>query len=190
MPGGRPSSYTEEQIRRGLLTVAKHGGSGQRASRELRSQGINIPARTLNAWRQETHTELYRELHKTHATDIEASLVAEFREVAIAASRGTLEAVNIAVTKLPESKDPAAAARNLATTAAISMDKLYLATDRPTEVRQDRGANEILNALANRLGLTSGSENTSSAPETPQQHAVDTTADDITEGQFLPVPAV
>lgn len=183
MPGGRPSSYTEEQIRRGLLTVAKHGGSGENASKELRSQGLPIPASTLNTWRTRTHPDLYQEIHATYGREIEANLVSRFREVAIAATEASLEAVNVARQQLlkGEAKDPAGAARNLATTAAINTDKLYLVTDRPTEVRADRGASEILNALANRLGLTSGSDNTQ---ETQQPATIDSTAEEITEGQF------
>lgn len=147
-------TYTPEEVRRSLLTLAKHGGNSITAQAELQAHGLELAPSTLRTWKLNTHRDLYRELHETHAREIEGQLVSEFRDLASAAASAATLAVEKTVTALNagDIKDPAGTARNLSTTAAISMDKLYLATDRPTQITERRDANEILRALEGRYG--------------------------------------
>lgn len=170
-------AHTTEEVTRALLCLAEEGGNSNRAAAKLKAQGLQIPARTLRNWRENTFPDRYKELHETHSREIEATLVTGLRELAIAGQQASLEAVQVARAKLHESKDPAGAARNLMVTGATAMDKLYLATDRPTHITQDRNAGQILTALAAKLGLT------------PAEPAINGTAEDITDGPLLPVSA-
>lgn len=147
------SQFTEEQIRRGLLTLAMHGGNSVPAARELQQYGIEISERTLREWKNDRHSELYRELHRAHGQEIEQALVPEFRELAQAGVMAARKAIDKTVEQMDagELRDPASAARNLTVTAATAMDKLYLATDRPTERIEQRDVHEVLAQLAERL---------------------------------------
>lgn len=143
------SQFTEEEIRRSLLTLAKHAGNSVAASRELNEQGLVIAGRTLRKWRTEQYPDLYSELHELHAREIEAMLAPQFREVAQAAAEASREAVDVALKDLRSgnTRDPAGAARNLMVTAATATDKLYLTTDRPTEARQGGDVLSLLRSL-------------------------------------------
>lgn len=140
--------YTQEQVRRGLLTLAAHGGNSHTAS-----EACGIPDSTLQDWRNRRYPELYRELHDTHGREIEQALIPELRETAILAAQASQQAVKEAQRQLANGdvKDPAGAARNLATTSAVAMDKLYLATDRPTEIRTNLTPAAVLQRLTEAL---------------------------------------
>lgn len=148
------SQFTEEQIRRSLFELAKHAGNSVKAQAALATQGIELTDACLRDWRNGKYRDLYREIHETHAKEIEGQLVTEFRDLARASAAAALIAVDKTATALENGtiKDPAGASRNLATTAAISMDKLYLATDRPSVITERRDASEILNNLESRYG--------------------------------------
>lgn len=145
-------SFTPEEVHRALLTLAKHAGNARHASEELADNGLDVSDVTLGKWRNGKHAQLYNKLHETYGREIEASLVPEFRDLAISAANTARLAVTQAHAQLEagQAKDPAATAKNLTTAAAIAMDKVYLATDRPTEIRSDRTAQEILASLHNR----------------------------------------
>lgn len=164
------SQFTEEQIRRSLLTLAKHAGNSIAASEDLKHQGLELNDRTLRLWR-EKRRDLYQELHETHAREIEGQLVTEFRDLAQAAASAARLAVDKTVTALNanEIKDPAGAGRNLATTAAISMDKLYMATDRPTVITEHRDASEILKGIEGRYVNGTAEEDTQPAALIPER---------------------
>lgn len=170
---GRPSRFSEEDIRRCLLTLAKHAGNTVRAAAELTEGGTPISNETLRTWRDGKHAELYRHLHDQYGHEIEQALIPHYRELALTAT----EAAKLAVTKTIEQleagncKDPAGTARNLSTTGAIAMDKLYLATDRPTEIHHNLTADELLDRLEAR---------------TPK--AINTTATELTEPDQTTTP--
>lgn len=149
------SQYTESSIRQCLLTLAKHAGNSVRAAEELNAAGIPVGARTLRGWREGIHADLYRQLHETYGREIEHALVPEFREAAIAGAAAARLAIDKAVRQIEtdQVRDTAGAARNLMVTAATAMDKVYLATDRPTAISETRDAREILLEIATRLGI-------------------------------------
>lgn len=155
------SSYPPELVTRALLTVAKHGGNAEAAHRDLAEQLPDEPVpdpSTLRTWRRDTHQAQYADLHAKYQAEIEANLTPEFRDLAQAAAQAANEAVDATLTALRNGnlKDPAGAARNLTITAATAMDKLYLATDRPTEVRTDNDARALLGELRSLLGGEQG----------------------------------
>lgn len=53
------SKYSPAEIERGLLALASENGMAARASRQLKRDGLKIPARTLADWRKKTHVERY-----------------------------------------------------------------------------------------------------------------------------------
>jgi hypothetical protein len=168
--------YTEEHIRRGLLTLAIHAGNSEDAADTLKQAGLTIPARTLRDWKQCQYPELYREIHDTHGHEIEQALVPELRDTAILAAHGTRRGVEKSIEQLEsgQAKDPSTVARNLATVAGISIDKLYLATDRPGLITEHRDAAEILRSLASKV------------PKAVEGTAVEITTSEITGGVSVP----
>lgn len=151
------SNYPPETITRALLTLAKHAGDSEKAHADLLTQlpADEVPtSRTLRQWRNTQHRDEYTRLHDTYRAEIEAALVPEFRELAQAAAEASRLAVDKTTKALQAGsiKDPSGAARNLTITAATAMDKLYLATDRPTEVRTDNDARALLGELKHLLG--------------------------------------
>src|SRR4051794_5625220 len=93
------SQFTEEQIRRSLLTLAKHAGNSVSAAEELNANGLEIHDRTLRLWRT-NKPDLYRDLHETHAREIEGNLTTEFRELAQAATAAARLAVDKTILEL------------------------------------------------------------------------------------------
>ena len=141
--------YTHEQVDRGLLAVAACAGNSAEASRRLGDQGLEIPARTLRAWRCETYPERYVELANAHGHEIEEILVARTREVSLKAAEAELLAIDKTVEELEagNARDPSASARNLATVRGIGTDKLALLTGRPTHRVEQRTSDDIMDRL-------------------------------------------
>lgn len=151
--------FTPEDIHRALLALAHHGGNAKQTERFLAEElGLKITDDTLAAWRDSKHADLYRRLHDTHAAEIEAALVPEFRDLALAAASIARKAVEKTNQALDANtlKDPSAAARNLVITAGTAMDKVYMATDRPTTRIEHTDAREILRSLAKHAGTING----------------------------------
>lgn len=166
--------YDHETVKRALLTLAICGGNSIRAEEMLKEAGHPVPSRTIRLWREGKYADLYCQLHDKHGQEIEKALIPELREGAIRAARASHQAIEEAerLLALGEIKDPAGAARNLATTSAVLMDKLYLATDRPTEVRPDLDPLAILERLSKRAAAVEGT-----AEEVPPE---------TSESAFLP----
>ena len=53
------SSYTSEEIERGLSAVALVQGNTRRAAAALKAEGLAIPRTTLQEWTTKTHRDRY-----------------------------------------------------------------------------------------------------------------------------------
>lgn len=145
---GSPT-HTPEVRERALLALAVTGGNSAQARRNLKDEGITVAERTLRDWRV-THAQRYSELHETHYQLIEQRLTQAQREIATRASVATEALVEQTITdaKAGKIKDPASAARNLATTAAIAVDKMLALTGRPTQITEHREPSKLIASLA------------------------------------------
>lgn len=146
---GRPRKYPPEQIRRGLLVLAKHGGNAVQASAELAENGTPVPESTLYDWKSNQHPELYAEIHDTYSREIEARLIPELRDSARLAAQVARNAILRSQEQLDagQVKDPGTLARNMATTGAINIDKLLLLTERPTVRTENTDVTSLLRSL-------------------------------------------
>lgn len=148
--------YTAEEVDRALLVMALCGGNSLEAARQLAAQGCPVPSSTLRDWKTDLHADRYQSIQEREAKILEEHLIAQQREVAIAASSASLLAVEAARAELTAgtTKDPARAAQALQTTAGIASDKMLTLQGRPTNITQPVGTTELLRRIAQRIGGT------------------------------------
>lgn len=136
--------HPPKRIDEGLLALLLTGSSVTAAEQ------TGIPEQTLRDWRYR-YGKRHAELAKKYGPQLEAEAIASLQEVAIAATRGTLKAVEVATRDIEGSKDPAATARNLATVVGITTEKALLLQGKPTSVTDNVGTRDILKALGQRV---------------------------------------
>lgn len=148
--------YTAEEVDRALLVMALAGGNAVEASRQLEAQGQHVPERTLRYWKNDLHGDRYQGITENEAKRLDDHLVAQQREVALAASSASLLAVEAARREIEAGtvKDPARAAQALQTTAGIASDKMLTLQGKPVNITQHIGTKELLNRIAQRIGGT------------------------------------
>lgn len=139
------SRYPVETVDCALLLFAVLGNAAE-TSRQLAAQGHHVPATTLQAWRTKQYPRRFARLQETHAREIEAALIPRVRDLAALSLQVTQEALEATRGQLKagDVKDAASAARNAATVAGISFDKLLLLTDRPNQITEHRSGDEAL----------------------------------------------
>ena len=148
--GGRPYQFTEEQITVALLAVIAHAGNASAASRYLRAEkGFDVTSGTLSKWTTQ-YGARYDELRQEHRGEMEARLGHDMIQVAGLALEGQREAVTLARKRLKtgEDLDPGRTAANLARVSQSNVDKNRTLTDRPIQVTEGRGAEELIRSLA------------------------------------------
>jgi hypothetical protein len=129
-------TYSDPERERGLVALAYYSGNAGRASAALKEQGLPIPKRTLNDWRNR-HAEVYERVRQEMLPRIEAEVAEQHTELANAAidtQRKVLERLRGEVDELP-ARDLPGAARNVAVTSGIHSEKARLYRDEPTEIR-------------------------------------------------------
>ncbi len=143
----RYNDYSEEDVKKGLLTLAACSGSAKTASEALAASGLEVPPGTLRSWKQRYHVE-YAELHERHKHQIENAAILGLREILPAYAEAKQLALQKTIEALEDGKiDPSAALQRIATTMGIDVDKLRLMTDRSTsnlEIRTTEDAIEDL----------------------------------------------
>jgi hypothetical protein len=156
--------YTPADVDTALLVLALTGHNSVETARRLKSQGLNVNARTLRAWRTGIHSKRYAEIQRDHAPRIEAEMIGTAREIVLAANAATLEAIEATRDQVQdgEAKDPSAVARNLQTVAGIATDKALLTEGRPTVITGGDDVQALLARMNRLLGV------------------VDSTAEDVT----------
>ena len=151
----RSARYTDAEVRHALLVLAVHSGHTERAAGTLREQGLAVTARTLLRWREETHADTYAECVHEKRAEIDQRLAASYLHAIEHATRGMDLAVHKAIDQLEagEARDPAAVARNLATTAGISQDKMFALQGRPASAITVNSVDDNLKFIAEVLGM-------------------------------------
>lgn len=143
-----------ERKTRGLIALAACAGEPKAAERHLRRTGsaVRVTAATLEKWRDEM-PDVYARVADDYGTQLEAQLVVDHRETA-------LKCMDVLDQALERTKDrmqflSAAEASKVAfdmsrIISGSTRDMLVL-TGRPTDISDNRGAVEIVGALAARF---------------------------------------
>jgi hypothetical protein len=149
----RSPKFSTEEVDGALLTLAMLGGNTERAAKQLREAGLSVTARSLRAWREKLYPRRYEDICARHRNEIENVIVQRSREVALTADDLTMLALQKAREQLEagECKDPAAVARNAATTKGINVDKALVMEGRPNQISEQRDAAELLRAIRQRV---------------------------------------
>lgn len=127
--------YDADTVERALMLLVHNDLSAEQTSRDLREQGIEIPAATIWGWKRRYPNRL-RFYATESAPRLEQELVQKQRAIASAAMEASMEAVEREREKIKRGdvRDYAASARNLATVSAISTDKMLAMTGRPSTI--------------------------------------------------------
>lgn len=147
-----PRKYSAGQVDTILLTVAVHGGNAARAAVQLKDDGIHISGRHV-ARIKAAHATRYQELVKEHQQLLDDTLKHRARDIALRASESSIKAIEATDQQLDagEHKDPSTAARNLATTFGIYLDKYRVLDDKPNHITEHRDIADILRALQDKV---------------------------------------
>ena len=131
--------YTNEDRDKALMALVLLGSS-QAAEDE-----VGVPRRTISDWRRR-YAQRFYELSELHRASAEKAIIAKFREAGHKAADAIHEAIDLEHERIKtgEVKDAAASARNLATAAGISVDKMLVLDGRPTEITKDATVEQLL----------------------------------------------
>jgi hypothetical protein len=149
-----------------LTTLALYDGSAARAARKLEQIGQPVPRATLEDWRDHRRAEQYAKIRDETAPAIQRQIAAQWEDSARRAVQLQERALARVEEELPNipPRDLPGALRNISTTAAISIDKVMLARERPLPQTQgQRTLEELTRALVG-LGVATLVDN----PKTPR----------------------
>lgn len=160
------SKYTATEIERGLISLAFNAGNSRNAEKQLKSEGIEIPAVTLRDWARNRFARRYLDICDRHGREIEDTYVARQRELALQASDAAAMAVaqTIEDLKAGKLKDPAGAARNLEVVSGTAADKVLVFTGRPNNISEQRNPEELLAKLTRLAGSIPGTATEMESP--------------------------
>lgn len=141
-----------------LLVLAYCGGSPKLAAAQLKAakedgQDVRTPTANGLSLLKSRNLERYLRLHEEHSGQIEQIAVAQARDTALRA--GELEAKILSKIEGQidqgeeiDVKTLSMALKNVSTTRGISVDKLLILTNRPTQITDKRDVGAILRAIA------------------------------------------
>jgi hypothetical protein len=155
-----PKTYPLEVRERALLQLVLSGSAPQ-AQRQLKELGIEIPERTLAAWKN-SYAERIAEIAEIETRRVAQVMAAEAESVirkSAALEHKLLDRLESVADELP-AKEVANALRNVSTTKGINAQRIAdPIRGRATAIVQHRGAGEITEELFNRmrrLGIVDG----------------------------------
>lgn len=167
LPVRRGVRYSDAEVDRALIALS-FARNVKEAVEILKREGKIMPtAQTLTKWRDETHTDRYLELCQKNADQREKIITEELMPVIRTSIQATAELMDLQRTMAEkgEVRDPAAAARNAATVAAIFIDKKMALEGRPTSTIEHRNPAEILRLLRERGRVTTSADVESTVEE-------------------------
>jgi hypothetical protein len=143
--------YTPAEEERALCVLAITGNA-EAARRQLAAQGLDIPARTLRAWRL-THADRIRELTNKHLAQVREVIAGDLQRTAMEAGEVEREALAKTRKQLKDGtiKDASTAARNASVSKGISLDHMQKMRGEPTQIVEHRHAAEIIADLQKRF---------------------------------------
>lgn len=149
----RPAkTFTEAEIDRCLTELAFHQGVAAPASRALKeNHGISISPNKLIEWRDDTYVDRYernREALVVRLAEEAEGLAHEYAAI----ERQVAARLRDSVDEI-DPRDLAGTLRNVSTARGISLTNANVLRGRPTSITETRGAEDIMRALAYKLGV-------------------------------------
>lgn len=149
--------YTPAQVTEALIALVAWAGNYTATVHALKSEGkMSISSSLLSEWARFTHAPEYAELREKYAEQMEAQLIAEYRDVARQSVEVQRAALDKALDRVRagDDNDPAKTAAHAARVAQTMTDKMLSLSGRPTSIREDRNVEQILRSLVARGVLT------------------------------------
>jgi hypothetical protein len=136
-------TYDQEQVTKALLSLAANGGDAKLTAEQLR-EDFKITEATLLLWKHEEHAERYRRFEAELASERERRTVGVLQETITETSRMKLGLI-AKVEKTADRPEYAGHALRAITDAeAKSVNNLLALTGRPTDGRQEGGADAMV----------------------------------------------
>ena len=139
------TSYTEEEIERGLVATALASGNTRMAAEILAGEGLPIPRSTLQSWVRRIHPQRYEEVRARELPRLREFLAEKHTAAAeryLRLEQRVADRIEETLEEIP-ARDLPGASRNLAVSGAVHVDKAQLLRDQPTSVVQHRSVEEI-----------------------------------------------
>lgn len=148
------TSYTDEEVERGIFALVMASGNTRRASRTLAARGLRVPHQTLHDWRHHTHPERYERMQRQTYPAIQARMAEQMEELLQAQIDLEWKLVEKLDSEVDDLRpgEAAGALRNIAVTKAINVDKSSLLRGAPTEIVEHHDVAAIIEKLK-RLGV-------------------------------------
>lgn len=136
-------TYEPEQVTKALLALAHNSGDAEKTAEELHDADFQVSKADLLLWKHDVHAEQYKRLAKAVGLDHEERTAATLRETIAETSRikRDLLAKVEETAKRPELAGHAL--RAVTDAEAKSVNSLLALTGRPTDGRQDGGAESM-----------------------------------------------
>lgn len=155
VPRTPSQSYTPEEIDLGLTAVALCHGNVTRAASALEQKGTPIPRETLRNWVKGTHSDRYTELTTEYLSERYERFAQESEDLVGFLTELEWKLARALKSKVDsgdlEPRDIANALRNTSTSKGINTDKATVTRGRPTEIRRNEGAADVLRVLAQKF---------------------------------------
>ena len=139
------TSYTEEEIERGLVATALASGNTRLAAEILAREGLPIPRSTLQSWVRRIHPQRYEEVRARELPRLREFLAEKHTAAAeryLRLEQRVADRIEDTLEEIP-ARDLPGASRNLAVSGAVHLDKAQLLRDQPTTVVQHRSIEEV-----------------------------------------------
>lgn len=141
--------YAEDEVNLALRLLALNGGSYKPTVDQLASEGLQMTRETLRHWRDNAFPRRYYELRRELGRDVGEELAGRAFERAMQADQAEQEYIDKAIEKM-DRVPPAHLAKSalaLAQAKALNVQNSQLLRDRPTEIRETRGVDDLIGTL-------------------------------------------
>jgi len=147
--------FSEDEVNLALKLLVLNGGSYKPTVEQLKAEGIdNIPREKLRHWRDKAFPRRYWQIRQELGRDVSENVAGRALERALQADDAQKLYIEKAVENVGE-VNPDHLAKNalaLANVMSQNVEKAQLLRDRPTEIRELKAADELVEELV-RLGV-------------------------------------
>lgn len=133
------------------LTILAFSGDVKQTRDALKSEGIDVSDQALRDWRDVSHADEYNKIRDKYATEIEQEAIRTYRERMAQAAKAEMLAIQKTIEGLENGslrgRDASQAALAMSKVKGENASKLLAFTGRPTQIIDDRTAEEAVRAL-------------------------------------------
>lgn len=136
--------YDAEQVTKALLALAANGGDAKLTAEQLHDGDFMVTEATLLLWKHEEHAERYRRFEAELASERERRTVSVLQETIVETSRMKRDILSKVEATADRPEYAGHALRALTDAEAKSVNNLLALTGRPTDGRQEGGADAMV----------------------------------------------